>query len=212
MQIRKPVAVILSVVVTLPAEANTLSIREVALGIPIGSIVEARLIGKERPNKLRGRMGMLDNEAFKLIVENSGVEHRSIAFSRVESLKLLKPVRVQPLRHGLTLEGTAQAMPTGALVEIRFAGRQTPNRLRGRMGEVRRQEFQVQVFQSGLIKVHTVRFAEVESVQPVDSLWLESTAAKVHRGIGMGVSIVLTGVLVMVIVLVIAAKTGHLGG
>jgi hypothetical protein len=74
MQIRKPVAAMLSVVFTLPAQADTVSIRELALGTQIGSTVEVRLTGKERPNRLRGRMGPLDNQAFHLVIENSGEE------------------------------------------------------------------------------------------------------------------------------------------
>ena len=57
MQIRKPVAAMLSVVFTLPAQTDMVSIRELALATQIGSTVEVRLAGKERPNKLRGRMG-----------------------------------------------------------------------------------------------------------------------------------------------------------
>jgi hypothetical protein len=46
----------------------------------------------------------------------------------------------------------------------------------------------------------------------VDSLWVSSAPAKVSRVIGTGVSIALTAVLVLAVVLVVAAKTGHLGG
>ena len=63
-----------------------------------------------------------------------------------------------------------------------------------------------------MIDVRSLRFAEVESIKPVDSLWVESAPAKVQRVIGTGVSIALTAVLVLAIVLVVAAKTGHLGG
>jgi len=71
MQIRKPVAAMLSVVFTLPAQTDMVSIRELALATQIGSTVEVRLAGKERPNKLRGRMGILDDQAFDLAIENS---------------------------------------------------------------------------------------------------------------------------------------------
>jgi hypothetical protein len=74
------------------------------------------------------------------------------------------------------------------------------------------EEFQIQLLRSGMIDVQTLRFSEVESVRPVDSLWVSSAPAKVHRAIGTGVSIALTAVLVLAIVLVVAAKTGHLGG
>ena len=70
----------------------------------------------------------------------------------------------------------------------------------------------MQVFRSGRIDMQTLRFADVESIKPVDSLWVSSAPAKVHRVIGTGVSIALTTVLVLAIVLVVAAKTGHLGG
>ena len=78
MRIRRPVAVMLSVVFTLPAQADTVSIRELALATQMGSTVEVHLAGKERPNKLRGRMGLVDNQAFDLAMENSGGETRSI--------------------------------------------------------------------------------------------------------------------------------------
>jgi hypothetical protein len=80
------------------------------------------------------------------------------------------------------------------------------------MGQADSREFQIQVLRSGTIDIQTLRFTEVESIKPVDSLWVSSAPAKVHRVIGMGVSIVLTTVLVLAIVLVVAAKTGHLGG
>jgi hypothetical protein len=97
-------------------------------------------------------------------------------------------------------------------VEVRFAGKQTPNWLRGRIGQAGSQEFQIQMFRSGRIETQTLRFAEVESIKPVDSLWVSSAPIKVQRVIGAGVSIALTAVLVLAIVLVVAAKTGHLGG
>jgi hypothetical protein len=212
MQIRKSVAAMLSVVFTLPAQADTASIRELALGTQIGSTVEVGLAGKERPNKLRGRMGQLDNQAFDLVIENSGGEPRSILFSQVKSLKLMKTVRAATVERSASPEAAAQAIPKGALVEVRFAGKQTPNWIRGRIGLAGSQEFQIQVVRSGVIEVHTLRFAEVESIKPVDSLWVASAPVKVHRVIGTGVSIALTAVLVLAIVLVVAAKTGHLGG
>ena len=212
MQIRKPVAAMLSVVFTLPAQTDTVSIRELALATQIGSTVEVRLAGKERPNKLRGRMGLLNDQAFDLAIENSAGEPRNIPFDQVESLRLVKKVRAKPLEQGLTPEATAQAIPKGTLVEVRFAGKQTPNWLRGRIVQAGSQEFQMQVFRSGRIDMQTLRFAEVESIKPVDSLWVSSAPAKVHRVIGTGVSIALTTVLVLAIVLVVAAKTGHLGG
>jgi hypothetical protein len=63
-----------------------------------------------------------------------------------------------------------------------------------------------------MIAVRTLRYAEVESIKPVDSLLVASAPAKVHGVIGAGVSIALTAVLVLATVLVIAAKTGHLDG
>jgi hypothetical protein len=212
MQIRKSVAAMLSVVFTLPAQADTASIRELALGTQIGSTVEVGLAGKERPNKLRGRMGQLDNQAFDLVIENSGGEPRSIPFGQVRSLKLVKTVQAKPVERSSSLEATARAIPKGALVEVRFVGKQTPNWIRGRIGLAGGQEFQIQVLRSGIIDVHTLRFAEVESIKPVDSLWAASAPAKVHRVIGTGVSIALSAVLVLAIILVVAAKTGHLGG
>ena len=213
MQIRKSVAAMLSVVFTLPAQVDTASIRELALGTQIGSTVEVRLTGKERPNKLRGRMGQLDNQAFQLVIENSGEEPRSIPFGQVKSLKWVKKLRAKSVERGSTLEATAHAIPKGALVEARFAGKQTPNWLRGRIGQqAGSQEFQIQVLRSGMIEVHTLRFSDVESIKPVDSLWVESAPAKVQHVIGTGISIALTSVLVLAIVLVVAAKTGHLGG
>jgi hypothetical protein len=211
-QIRQPVAAMLSVVLALPAQAETASIRELALGTQIGSTVEVRLAGKDRPNKLRGRMGLLDNQAFDLFVENSCGEPRSIPFEQVKSLRLVKKMRAEPVERSPTQEGTARAIPKGRLVEVRLAGKQTPNWLRGRIGQVSSQGFQIQVFRSGTIDVQALRFAEVESIKSVDSLWVQSAPAKAGRVIGTGVSIALSVVLVLVIVVVIAAKTGHLGG
>ena len=212
MQIRRPVAAMLSVVFTLPAQTDMVSIRELALATQIGSTVEVRLAGKERPNKLRGRMGLLNDQAFDLAIENSAAEPRNIYFDHVESLRLVKKVRAKPLEQGLTAQSTAQAIPIGTLVEVRFAGKQTPNWLRGRISQAGTQEFQIQVLRSGRIDMQTLRFAEVESIKPVDSLWVSSAPIKVQRVIGTGVSIALTAVLVLAIVLVVAAKTGHLGG
>ena len=212
MQIRKPVAAMLSVVFTLPAQTDRVSIRELALATQIGSTVEVRLAGKERPNKLRGRMGLLNDQAFDLGIDTSTGETRTIPFGQVESLRLVKKVRAKPLEQGLTTQSTAQAIPIGTLVEVRFAGKQTPNWLRGRIGPAGSQEFQMQILRSGRIDMQTLRFAEVESIKPVDTLWVSSAPAKVNRVIGTGVSIALTTVLVLAIVLVVAAKTGHLGG
>ena len=212
MQIRKPVAAMLSVVFTLPAQTDMVSIRELALATQIGSTVEVRLGGKQRPNKFRGRMGMLNDQAFELAIENSAGEPRNIPFDQVESLRLVKKLRVKPIEQGLTTEALTQALPKGTLVEVRFAGKQTPSWLRGRIGQAGSQEFQIQVFRSGRIDTQTLRFAEVESIKPVDSLWASSAPIKVQRAIGTGVSIALTSVLVLAIVLVVAFKTGHLGG
>ena len=88
----------------------------------------------------------------------------------------------------------------------------SPTGSRGRIGQASSQEFQIQVLRSGMIDVRTLRFDEVESIKPVDSLWVESAPAKVARVIGTSVAIALTSVLVLAIVLVIAARTGHLGG
>jgi len=211
MQIRKPLAVMLCTLFALSARADTVSIRELALGTQIGATFEVHLRGKARPNKLRGRMGQLDNQAFDLAIENSGGEPRNIPFDQVKSLKLVTTLRANPIQPGATLEATAGAIPKGALVEVRFAGKHKLNRLRGRMGHAGSQEFQIQVLRSGTIDEETLRFAEVESIQPVDSLRVDSAVAKVHRGIGTGVSIALTGALVLVVVLVVAAATGHLG-
>lgn len=212
MQIQKPMAAILSVLFTLPARADTVSIRELALGTQIGSTVEVRIAGKERPNKLRGRMGLLDNQAFYLLIENSGGEPRSIPFEQVKSLKVVESLRFGPVEPGSTPEATVHAIPKGALVEVRFAGKHKPDRLRGRIGQAGSQEFQIQVLRSGAIEVDTLRFADVESIKPVDNLWVESTPAKVHRGIGIGVSIALTAVLVLVVVFVVLAKIGAFSG
>ena len=212
MQIRKPVAAMLCVVFTLPAQTDTVSIRELALATQIGSTVEVRLAGKERPNKLRGRMGLLSDQAFDLAIENPAGEPRTIPFDQVESLRLVKKPRAKPFEPGLTTEATARAIPNGTLVEVRFAGRQTPNWLRGRISQAGSQEFQMQVFRSGRIETQTLRFTEVESMKPVDTLRVLSAPAKVNRVIGTGLSIALTSVLVLAIVLVVAAKTGHLGG
>jgi hypothetical protein len=212
MQIRKPVAAILSVVCALPARADTVSLRELALGVQVGSTIEVALTGKERPNKFRGQMGLLDNQAFDLVIGNAGSEPRKIPFDQVRSLKLVKKLRAQPFESGPTPETAAHAIPKGALVEVRFAAKQTPSWLRGRIVQAGSQEFQIQVIRSGTIDVRTLRFAEVESLKAVDSLWVSSAPAKVGGAIGAGVSIALTAVLVLVIVLVVAAKTGHLGG
>ena len=157
-------------------------------------------------------MGLLNDQAFDLAIENSAAEPRNISFDHVESLRLVKKPRVRPLEQGLTPEAIAQAVPKGTLVEVRFAGKQTPNWLRGRISQAGTQEFQIQVLRSGRIDMQTLRFAEVESIKPVDSLWVSSAPIKVQRVIGTGVSIALTAVLVLAIVLVVAAKTGHLGG
>lgn len=109
-QIRQPVAAMLSVVLALPAQAETASIRELALGTQIGSTVEVRLAGKDRPNKLRGRMGLLDNQAFDLFVENSCGEPRSIPFEQVKSLRLVKKMRAEPVERSPTLKKVQHAL------------------------------------------------------------------------------------------------------
>src|SRR4030095_2196854 len=181
MQIQKPVAAMLSVVFTLPAQSDTVSIRELALATQIGSTVEVRLAGKERPNKLRGKMGLLNNQAFDLARGNSAGEPRKIPFDQVESLRLVKKLRATPVERGSTPQVAAQAIPKGTLVEVRFAGKQTPNWLRGRIGQADSGGFQITVLRSGTIDSQTVRFAEVESIKPVDSLWVSSAPAKVQH-------------------------------
>jgi len=210
MQIQKSVVAILSVVLALPARADTVTFQEQALGTRIGSTVEVRLKGKERPNKLRGQMGQLDNKAFDLVIAESG-DTRSIPFGQVKSLKVVKKSpQAKPIDPGPTLEATAHSIPKGSLVEVRFAGKHKPNWLRGRIGETGSQEFQIQVFQSGKIDLQTLRLAEVESIKVVDSLWVESTPAKVAHGIGAGVAIALTAAAVLAIVVVVVYVT-HMG-
>src|SRR5229473_1998038 len=111
MQIRKPVAAMLSVVFTLPAQTDTVSIRELALATQIGSTIEVRLGGKVRPNKLRGRMGLLDNQSFDLAIENSGGEPRRIPFDQVKSLRLVKKLQAKPVERSSTPQATAHAIP-----------------------------------------------------------------------------------------------------
>jgi hypothetical protein len=211
-QMRRPVAAVLSVVLAMPAQADTGSIKQAALGTQIGSIVEVRLTGKERPNKLRGRMGLLDNQAFGLVVESSSGEARSIPFDQVKWLRVVQNARVEPGESGATPEVAARAIPKGTLVEVRLATKQKPNWLRGRMGEPGSQEFQIQVIRSGAITMQTLRFDDATSIRPVDSLQVVSAPAKAGRVIGIGLTIALTAVVVFAIVLVVAAKTGHLGG
>ena len=199
-------------VFSLPAQTDSLSIRELALATQIGSTVEVHLSGKQQPKKLRGRMGLLDNQGFDLTIENSGSEPRKISFDQVRSLRLVKKLQAGPIERSSTPEVAAQSLPKGTLVEVRFTGKQTPGWLRGRIVQAGGQEFQIQVLRSGRIENQTLRFTDVESVKPVDSLWVSSAPAKVTRVVGTSVSIALTAVLVLAVVLVVAAKTGHLGG
>jgi hypothetical protein len=205
------IAGIFALLFSLCAMGETVSMREIALSVPVGSTIDVRLGGHQKPNKLRGQMGLLDNSAFNLVVEGSG-EARSISFDQVKSLHVVGGQPAQPNGMGSTPQETAHAIPKGSLVETRFLEKRSPRSFRGRIGDIHDQDLEIQVFEAGAIRPKTVSFREIESLKPVDSLWADSKAAKVGRSIGIGASLILTGALVIAGVLGIMAATGHLGG
>jgi hypothetical protein len=71
---------------SLPQETTKkATVQERILGIPPGTLIEVRLMNK---NKLRGRLGEVTNEGFSLqTAQGNKVETQKIAFAEVKSLK-----------------------------------------------------------------------------------------------------------------------------
>ena len=69
-------------------QAKKPTLKEQALEIPLGSLIEARLQNKE---KLRGRMGEITDDGFRLQHARANkVETRNIAFAELKSIKMVE--------------------------------------------------------------------------------------------------------------------------
>ncbi|MBZ5565929.1 MAG: hypothetical protein LAP13_26350 [Acidobacteriia bacterium] len=87
-----------------PQQGQTL--KEKVLAIPAGTLVEVKLITKE---KLRGRIGELTNEGFSLqVARGNTIEAHQISFSQVKSVK--------------TVEGTGSKVGKGLIYGLAGAG------------------------------------------------------------------------------------------
>ncbi len=211
MVIHKLIAVTLIFTQGLPVQTGSPSLKGIALGTPIGSITEVRLAGKEKPNKLRGRIGMVDNQAVEIQILGEGrSETRRVAFADIKTIRVIKIMRTAPVRTGTTAREQATAIPRGALVEVQLGPGQKPNRIRGRIGHVVDQEIELQVLQDGNIRDKTFRFDELQSISMVDSLEITSKPEKVHRaiGFGLGITLAVVGVLLLIGGILIATQSG----
>ncbi len=87
-----------------PQEGQTR--KEKVLAIPVGTMVEVKLVTKE---KLRGRIGELTNEGFSLqVAKGNTLETQQISFSQVKSVK--------------TMEGTGSKVGKGLIYGLAGAG------------------------------------------------------------------------------------------
>lgn len=75
-----------------PAE-QALNIKERLLELPPGSLIEVRLLNKQ---KLRGKLGQMDDEGFNLTAVKQGkVVTQKIAFSELKSFKQVTSAKVK---------------------------------------------------------------------------------------------------------------------
>ncbi len=82
------------------------TLKEKVLAIPAGTLVEVKLITKE---KLRGRIGELTNEGFSLqVAKGNTLETHQISFSQVKSVK--------------TVEGTGSKVGKGVVYGLAGVG------------------------------------------------------------------------------------------
>ncbi|MBI5082994.1 MAG: hypothetical protein HZB13_00120 [Acidobacteria bacterium] len=77
-----------------------------------------------------------------------------------------------------TLQERIVLMPAGSIVEVQFKGKGVP-RVRGRLGALSADTFQVQVAAGSTTEVKTFRFDEVKNVNQVNKLGGMRTAGRV---------------------------------
>ncbi len=205
------IAVILIVSQALPAQTRNPSLKETALGTPIDSMTEIRLAGKQKPNKVRGQMGMVDNQGIEIRVSgDGGTETRHFTFEEIKTIKLIAITRAAQVAGDAPARAQAAGIPRGTLVELRLLGDQRPNRIRGRIGGATDKDVILQVIQYGNIEDRTFRLDDLQSISTVDSLEIVSKPEKVHRAIGYGLALTLAtlGVLALVGGILVATRSG----
>jgi hypothetical protein len=88
--------------------SQTLAIKERALKVPAGSVVEVRLTNKE---ELKGRIGDISDDGIVLKYTKAGqIEERKIAFSEVRSLKKQRSRGWRVTRNVLLVLGVLTAL------------------------------------------------------------------------------------------------------
>jgi hypothetical protein len=210
----KIISIFLAGVLALPAQDSPPSVKERALGTSSGSIVEVKLSGKNKPSKVRGRIGEVNDEGFDLMVaRESGDELRNIPFLQVKSLKLVqRPKALPEPAKDASVPDRLRAIPKGSVVEIRSTGSQRPDRVCGRVVGFDDRGFDLLVLRGDKIVTQHFDLVQLRSVQMANGLRSESPAAKVGVGIGAVVAIALTAVAVVVVVGIVALATGRLVG
>ncbi|MCW5977524.1 MAG: hypothetical protein KIT09_05585 [Bryobacteraceae bacterium] len=108
--LRRILALTLAAAMLAPAQRAKPSLREQALGIPAGALVEVTLARKERPNKIAGRMSETTPEGIWIeVVKDRKATAMEFAFSEVKSLKIVRGADEDPPRKGTTLTVLAAA-------------------------------------------------------------------------------------------------------
>ena len=98
-----------------------------------------------------------------------------------------------------TVQERIMEIPPGTMIEVRLMNKQ---KLRGRLGEVTNEGFSLQTAQGNKVETQKIAFTEVKSLKNVG----ETTGRKVGKGVIYGLAVV--GILVVIMVIVVAAKYG----
>jgi hypothetical protein len=93
-----------------------------------------------------------------------------------------------------TVQDSMLKIPAGSVISVKLQNRQT---LRGRLGEIRQDSFELQTLEQGSISGQTVRYSDVHSVR------YQKAGMKTSTKIAVGV---LAGIGVFAIVMVIWIK------
>jgi hypothetical protein len=79
-----------------------------------------------------------------------------------------------------TIQEQIVQMPAGSVVEVKTQAKQ---KLRGRLGAITADSFELQTATGGTIQTQSLRFDQVKSVKPIQSEKGMSTAAKIGIGV-----------------------------
>ena len=158
----------------MPAVDKATKIQGQVEKISLGSVVEVRTKAKL---KVRGRLGALTSKAFDVQTAiRDKVRTQSFRFDEVKSVKFIeKGLSVTAAAGEMppTIREKVVVMPAGSIVEVRTKAKL---KVRGRLGALTSEAFEVQTAKGGKIPTQSFRFDDVKSVKTVEH---ESTAVKI---------------------------------